>query len=214
MSQEEKLNRRKLKNRVAAQSARDRKKAKMDDMEGRVSRLAEERMKLQRENEHLKRRNLQLETENTELKHRLGQLGQVDSKSDSFVERNPEESTVFESAALINASQQQKQGRQVRLDNSKQTSSEEEDVFPWMMPFVCWLVAIENLMRSSHGWRSVLTNFLKENLTKAPPEIIEMVVRLIADKELSSTDEINNILDQIPRELLSSLRTKSSPLGT
>ena len=71
LTMEERINRRKMKNRIAAQTARDRKKAKMDVMEIKVAKLAEERLKLVRENERLKKLAEQVSKENTELKKRL-----------------------------------------------------------------------------------------------------------------------------------------------
>ena len=66
---------RKLKNRVAAQTARDRKKAQMTDLEIQVAKLMEENKRLQRENVNLKQRSDALLTENSSLKERLGTDG-------------------------------------------------------------------------------------------------------------------------------------------
>merc|ERR1719245_1455945 len=79
LSPEERLMRRKLKNRVAAQNARDKKKAQCEEMEKMINKMKEEQQKLIEENSRLQEFNtkLQLENaslqeENTELKQRLG----------------------------------------------------------------------------------------------------------------------------------------------
>ncbi|XP_059340821.1 LOW QUALITY PROTEIN: X-box-binding protein 1 [Ammospiza nelsoni] len=72
LSPEEKALRRKLKNRVAAQSARDRKKARMTELEQQVVELEEENQKLLRENQLLRERTCDLARENQELRCRLG----------------------------------------------------------------------------------------------------------------------------------------------
>ncbi|XP_005488997.2 LOW QUALITY PROTEIN: X-box-binding protein 1 [Zonotrichia albicollis] len=72
LSPEEKALRRKLKNRVAAQSARDRKKARMTELEQQVVELEEENQKLLRENQLLRERTCDLARENHELRCRLG----------------------------------------------------------------------------------------------------------------------------------------------
>uniref|UniRef100_A0A8C8BJD0 X-box-binding protein 1 n=1 Tax=Otus sunia TaxID=257818 RepID=A0A8C8BJD0_9STRI len=66
------LPRRKLKNRVAAQSARDRKKARMTELEAQVVELEEENQKLLLENRLLRERTCNLALENQELRCRLG----------------------------------------------------------------------------------------------------------------------------------------------
>lgn len=60
-----------MKNRISAQSARDRKKSKMNDLQEQLAALSEERKQMQKENELLMKRNLKLEMENNELRNRL-----------------------------------------------------------------------------------------------------------------------------------------------
>jgi len=60
MSPEEKLMRRKLKNRVAAQNARDKKRLRMDEIEVKLQELEEANAKLQMENESLRALNERL----------------------------------------------------------------------------------------------------------------------------------------------------------
>lgn len=79
LSQEERLMRRKLKNRVAAQTARDKKKAQTDDMEKLISQMKEEQNsvleaneRLQAVNNQLQVENAALQRENTQLKSRMG----------------------------------------------------------------------------------------------------------------------------------------------
>uniref|UniRef100_A0A8D3E8G6 X-box-binding protein 1 n=1 Tax=Scophthalmus maximus TaxID=52904 RepID=A0A8D3E8G6_SCOMX len=79
LSPEEKALRRKLKNRVAAQTARDRKKAKMGELELQVIELELENQKLHIENRLLREKTTGLLTENEELRQRLG-LDTLDSK--------------------------------------------------------------------------------------------------------------------------------------
>ncbi|XP_036953280.1 LOW QUALITY PROTEIN: X-box-binding protein 1 [Acanthopagrus latus] len=71
LSPEEKALRRKLKNRVAAQTARDRKKAKMGELEQQVLELELENQKLHIENRLLREKTSGLLTENEELRQRL-----------------------------------------------------------------------------------------------------------------------------------------------
>ncbi len=63
---------RKLKNRVAAQTARDRKKAHMDGLEERLKALEEKSKRLLQENHQIRHQNSLLLEENKELKKRLG----------------------------------------------------------------------------------------------------------------------------------------------
>uniref|UniRef100_A0A3B3SAW2 X-box-binding protein 1 n=1 Tax=Paramormyrops kingsleyae TaxID=1676925 RepID=A0A3B3SAW2_9TELE len=79
LSPEEKALRRKLKNRVAAQTARDRKKAKMGELEQQVLEMELENQKLHIENQLLREKTDGLLTENEELRQRLG-LAALDAK--------------------------------------------------------------------------------------------------------------------------------------
>ncbi|NXN41177.1 XBP1 protein, partial [Rhinoptilus africanus] len=82
LSPEEKTLRRKLKNRVAAQSARDRKKARMMELEQQVVELEEENQKLLLENRLLREKTCNLALENQELRCRLG-LGTLKMEEES-----------------------------------------------------------------------------------------------------------------------------------
>jgi len=92
LSPEEKMLRRKLKNRVAAQTARDRKKAKMTELEEIVANLEAENKRLQKENNSLKEQKDILSEENANLRQKLGHT------TDGVVVKKEQEST--ESAAL------------------------------------------------------------------------------------------------------------------
>jgi hypothetical protein len=181
MSLEDKIQRRKLKNRVAAQAARDRKKSKMDTMEVTLSRFSEERLKLVRENDLLKKENERLKMENARLLDRLA--GRDDASLTTAVvpssseKKNPQspkktnlKSNPFESAALIHDSQPQKQGLLPSTESSEdeghpslkrdwelQTSQATSQIS--MMPFVSLLLTLANQTKSSSGSRSVQQNF-------------------------------------------------------
>lgn len=74
---------RKLKNRVAAQTARDRKKLLMTDLETRVAQLEAENKRLASENNALKVQTGTLTIENVALKDRLSAMGRTSSKTES-----------------------------------------------------------------------------------------------------------------------------------
>ncbi|KAK6190838.1 hypothetical protein SNE40_002615 [Patella caerulea] len=83
LTPDEKFLRRKLKNRVAAQTARDRKKAQMSDMEIKIAELEAQNRKLEEENITLKIHSDSLVTENHALKERLGQCGPITESGDA-----------------------------------------------------------------------------------------------------------------------------------
>jgi len=71
LSPDERAMRRKLKNRVAAQVARDRKKARMDELEEMIAQLEQENQKLRSENLSLNSRQETLANENNSLRSQL-----------------------------------------------------------------------------------------------------------------------------------------------
>lgn len=81
---------RKLKNRVAAQTSRDRKKQKMDEMEAALTELMAKNEKLMSECEKLKNLNKKLSTENDELRRQftLSQCSQCDRSQNRPVDCN------------------------------------------------------------------------------------------------------------------------------
>jgi len=82
LSPEEKMVRRKLKNRVAAQTARDRKKQKMSELEDALAIMEAENKKLLAENANLKRSTNMLSKENVQLKDRLRSPATLDCKEE------------------------------------------------------------------------------------------------------------------------------------
>ncbi len=96
---------RKLKNRVAAQTARDRKKARMETLEEQLARVEAENKRLIKENQQLMFRTSALSSENSQLREKLG------CKPSRGVAVKKEIGSPVESAALNNVSPQQEQIR-------------------------------------------------------------------------------------------------------
>lgn len=114
LSPEEKLQRRKLKNRVAAQTARDRKKARMDDLEASVANLEKEVEKLKTENDLLWKLNSNLRTENETLKAALEKKNAKEAACSELTAEVKSEMPV-DPAAIINAPLQREQGFRSQL---------------------------------------------------------------------------------------------------
>ena len=93
MSSEEKMMRRKLKNRVAAQNARDKKRVKMDDMEDRIKQLEEQNKRMLEKQQELLAFNQRLLKENAILSGK----SYPDLESTSFIKIEP---TTFEETEL------------------------------------------------------------------------------------------------------------------
>ncbi|XP_033748659.1 X-box-binding protein 1-like [Pecten maximus] len=82
LTSDEKMMRRKLKNRVAAQTARDRKKDLMSSLESQLAKIMEENKKLLKENITLKNQSGALMQENSHLKERLGSVSPCKPESE------------------------------------------------------------------------------------------------------------------------------------
>jgi len=82
LSPEERLMRRKMKNRVAAQTARDRKKARMDELEEIVTNLEKENAELSDENHALRLQSENIMAENAQLRNRLDGQNLVEVKNE------------------------------------------------------------------------------------------------------------------------------------
>lgn len=112
LTEDEKQLRRKLKNREAAQSARDRKKAHLEELEAALKELQEQNEALQQENDILTTRLRESELENSQLRAQLsvGSPPASPVKQDSTMsqEVNSLTESASESAALT-VSLQQKQ---------------------------------------------------------------------------------------------------------
>jgi hypothetical protein len=83
MTMEEKMQRRKLKNRVAAQNARDKKRVRMEDMELTIKQLQQQNKILARQNQDLLALNRRLMAENQSLKSGSGHCPQTPIKEES-----------------------------------------------------------------------------------------------------------------------------------
>merc|ERR1711971_294428 len=105
LSPEEKLMRRKLKNRVAAQNARDKKRVKMEDMETDVDRPRAHAKALELRNAELVSRNERLVAENDRLRSEAITKTEAEEPSSPLVVGQPPESS-----APTNVPQQQEQG--------------------------------------------------------------------------------------------------------
>lgn len=88
LSYDEKVQRKKLKNRVAAQTSRDRKKMKMDEMESNLERLAGENTKLKKNFRTLEATNQSLRQQNETLQQQLELLRQrMDEQEQRLAEK-------------------------------------------------------------------------------------------------------------------------------
>jgi len=152
LSPDEKQNRRKLRNRIAAQAARDRKKVFMEDLMDRVTRLEKENKKLATENSHLRTETRELHSENRQLKAEMAEVKKQQQKL-----ATAEVPTAFESAALISVPLQQ-----VQVDGT--------NAMAYSTMAKCLLmiysVVCTKLMPEEHGQKSVMPKYTVEQLTE------------------------------------------------
>lgn len=145
---EQKLLRRKFKNRVAAQSARDRKKAQMETQDRQIAELSCELEKLREENVQLRVQNEELVKENKSMKLQLSEIEAKCLRIDEKVESKNGSRQPVEYASLINASLLKKQ---------ELTAGHR-----WMMLFVGWLML--SLTKSSTSFKNLDKKSLKTTL--------------------------------------------------
>ncbi|KAK3514315.1 hypothetical protein QTP70_014168 [Hemibagrus guttatus] len=142
LSPEEKALRRKLKNRVAAQTARDRKKAKMGELEQQVMELEHENQKLHLENQMLRERTNDLMSENKELRQRLG--------LDTLVRKEKVQVQILESEGsnlvLLNGSSE---SAALRLRVPPQQVQAQQSSKPKSSPWILTLLALQTLRKFS-----------------------------------------------------------------
>ncbi|NWW75565.1 XBP1 protein, partial [Climacteris rufus] len=184
LSPEEKALRRKLKNRVAAQSARDRKKARMTELEQQVVELEEENQKLLQENQLLRERTCNLMRENQELRCRLGldalkmeESGEPQVVKESQVDEIRLVTGSAESAALrLRVPLQQVQAQQslfliasmwILMAVTLQTLS-------LISCWAFWTVWTQRcfsdmLIQSQHPWKNWRKRFLEKQIPYQPP---------------------------------------------
>lgn len=146
LSEEEKLLRRKIKNRISAQTARDRKKAKLHELEIQVEQLI-------KANSLLSKRNQELEEENANLKSQFSCNSIGNSSPSLFGEQSKCDS--LESAAFINGSQPKNQ-------ESHLASS------PAWTRILIFLSMAMTAMISSSGYTNVPKTFWKQ-IHSSPP---------------------------------------------
>ncbi|CAG2120450.1 unnamed protein product, partial [Medioppia subpectinata] len=170
LSNDEKIKRRKLHNRAAAQLARDRKKVKMSELQDTVHMINKQKRLLECSNEALITRCKALERENCELKRRLSE---VPTQAVVSVEGSDR---IVESAELINVSQPQRH-------ETIATETTPKPVSHSTTPFIYWL-AVLNLIQCLNSSNNALKNCSTQRLS---PQTTPTTVRQSAD-QLSSAD--------------------------
>jgi len=131
----------------------------MEEMEETIAKLSEEKLKLLRENALLKAENDKFKVERLAFPSGSSTLStKVQSSSEGeAVVVNP-----FDSAAVINDSQQQKQGSRLHVNPDLEMDQEDKKPSPTsMMPFVLWFTTLLNLTTSSTGLKSVPNTWSK-----------------------------------------------------
>uniref|UniRef100_A0A8C9MRJ5 X-box-binding protein 1 n=1 Tax=Serinus canaria TaxID=9135 RepID=A0A8C9MRJ5_SERCA len=186
LSPEEKALRRKLKNRVAAQSARDRKKARMTELEQQVVELEEENQKLLRENQLLRERTCNLARENQELRCRLGLDALKTEEGDEF--QVVKESQVDEIRLVTGSAESAALRLRVPLQQVQAQQSPFLIVSTWILMAVTlqtlslisywafWTVWTQScfsnmLIQSQHAWKSWTKRSLEKQIPYHPPSL-------------------------------------------
>ncbi|XP_051490309.1 X-box-binding protein 1 [Apus apus] len=185
LSPEEKALRRKLKNRVAAQSARDRKKARMTELEQQVLELEEENQKLLLENQLLREKTCNLALENQELRCRLGLDALKAEESESQVVK---ESQVDEIRLVTGSAESAALRLRVPLQQVQAQQSPFLIASIWILMAVtlqtrslisCWAFwtvwtqrCFSNvLIQSQHAWKSWRKRSVEKQIPYQPPHL-------------------------------------------
>jgi len=178
LTAEEKMYRRKLKNRIAAQTARDRKKALMSELEETCRRLEEENDALLNENSKLKQNQCTLAEENTKLKKLLEDQQQKQGLANKIVtdQDNGRSTLAIEPAEFIN-------------DPLPKEQAKAEWALTWLAAFALIQICSKFCDKSLPDAEKMRVQLeeLKENrsitledvLQRSPPECIEKLWKLI-----------------------------------
>lgn len=139
-----------MKNRISAQTARDRKRKVFVGLQDQLAVLSQERVQMRKENELLRKRNLRLEgsvrrleSENGELRARLSSCNRTSPGSGDLA-LNGANGTPIESAEFISVCPQNKQGDRSQSSDVKQSN---QAVAIWMVFQMIFLVS--SLLRTA-----------------------------------------------------------------
>ncbi|NWU75350.1 XBP1 protein, partial [Onychorhynchus coronatus] len=188
LSPEEKALRRKLKNRVAAQSARDRKKARMTELEQQVVELEEENQKLLLENQLLRERTCNLVLENQELRCRLG-LDALKTEEEGSESQVVKESQVDEIRLVTGSAESAALRLRVPLQQVQAQQSPLLIASTWILMAVtfqtlslisCWAFWTvwtqrcfsDVLIQSQRAWKSWRKRSLEKQIPYQPPSLL------------------------------------------
>ncbi|NWS96504.1 XBP1 protein, partial [Mionectes macconnelli] len=188
LSPEEKALRRKLKNRVAAQSARDRKKARMTELEQQVVELEEENQKLLLENQLLRERTCNLVLENQELRCRLG-LDALKTEEEGGESQVVKESQVDEIRLVTGSAESAALRLRVPLQQVQAQQSPFLITSTWILMAVtlqtlslisCWAFWTvwtqryfsDVLIQSQRAWKSWRKSSLEKQIPYQPPSLL------------------------------------------
>ncbi|NWQ59372.1 XBP1 protein, partial [Neopipo cinnamomea] len=188
LSPEEKALRRKLKNRVAAQSARDRKKARMTELEQQVVELEEENQKLLLENQLLRERTCNLVLENQELRCRLG-LDALKTEEEGGESQVVKESQVDEIRLVTGSAESAALRLRVPLQQVQAQQSPFLIASTWILMAVtlqtvslisCWAFWTvwtqtcfsDVLIQSQRAWKSWRKSSLEKQIPYQPPSLL------------------------------------------
>ena len=171
LSWEEKLQRKKLKNRVAAQTSRDRKKAKFEQMEEALKELFKRNESLLQECKQLRTQNQRLTDDNIELRGKLEQSWCANCTRNRTVERDSQSG----SAASEILPPQGLETRSAAVPSSKRA---QQQAF-WKLVLACLLYRTSSTNWTQMGQTSILSrlNGLQRASCKISPETWKLLLR-------------------------------------